>query len=123
MDHQNWNTVTIHGKTNTVQQNAKQNNKSELPKFERTQEQALNIRLEDNSAETPHVQEKIPHTFRTEFIKARTGLKLSQEALAKSVNLKGGSKMIKDLESGKLSYIDAKKIALQCRKIIGIVKI
>lgn len=121
MSFQDWKEVTIRGKSNTVK-NVKQSqdklHSSIQKKVSNSEQSILERKLNDDDGMP--VVTMVPHSYKLAFIKARTSKSKTQDQLAKEAkNLKGGVKSIKDLEAGKLTFSEAKKVAQSCFHVIG----
>ena len=111
---QDWNPVVIRGKSVPVS-NPQQ--KQIVPK----PCNQVSKKLDD--VDGPPKIEMVSQRFKQDFINARTAKNKSQDQLAKEArNLKGGVKVIKDLEAGKLTMKEAVQVAMACRNVIGIIK-
>lgn len=118
---QDWTPVTIHGKSKNVINNNKEicSGTKETLKKDTNSQNKLPKKIESEDYNVVLVTSK----FKQDFINARVAAKKTQDQLAKQAkNLKGGVKVIKELEAGKLTMKEAIQVAMCCRAVIGIIK-
>jgi len=94
--HQDWKTVVINtkpkAKKNTQQVSVKKN----------SQVLKKNGKLDDKIEKGELSHKKFDNKFRTDFVKVRTSLNLTQKQIATALNVP--VQVISDLEQGKLNY-------------------